>query len=297
MKKVAISGAHGFIGTALCQELIKYGYEPWPLVRRAARIGEIAYDAERGEIESDKLASCGALINLAGKNIMERPWTESFKEAIKKSRVETTSLLAKTMAKLGDGPKVMLSASAFGFYGDCGDRIVDEDAPAGTDFLAEVCRDWEHATLPASNTGVRVVLTRFGHVMGKEGGIYKYAAPWFKRGLGPSFGSGEQYMPMVALDDLLAALRFALENTHLEGPINVVAPEVPTNKEFAQAFAQSFNKSSNIHVPSWALELLGEQGRMLLSSCRAVPRKLEASGFRFHYPNVRAIMEQAKHAS
>lgn len=294
MKKIAISGAHGFVGTALCRELIKHGYEPWPLVRKAARLGEIAYDAERGEIESEKLASCVAVINLAGKNIMERPWTEGFKEEIKKSRVETTLLLAKAMAKLRDGPKVLLSASAFGFYGDCGDRVVDEDAPRGSGFLADVCSDWEQATLPASDAGVRVVLTRFGHVIGPEGGIYKHAAPWFRRGLGPSFGSGEQYMPIVALDDLIAALRFALENAQIEGPINVVAPKVPTNKEFSEAFAQSFAKSSTIHVPGWALELLGEQGRMLLASCRAVPKKLEMHGFSFCYPDVRGIMEHVK---
>lgn len=290
MKKIAISGSHGFIGRALSKALIAKGFEIYPLVRKATEAQDILYDVDKNVIESDKLESLDVVINLAGRNIMDRPWTESFKAELKKSRVQTTKLIARALSKIKKGPKVLLSASAVGFYGDTGDKEIYENAFKGDGFLADLCYDWEQATNDARESGIRVVNMRFALVMGPGGGVYETMKPWFKRGLGLSFGSGTQYMPMVALDDLISAIIFLIYEQNIEGPVNIVAPQIPTNAYFSHALAESFHKSSKFHIPSWILDLLGEQGRMLTCSCRPYPRVLIKNGFHFKHENTHEII-------
>lgn len=298
MKIIAVSGAHGFVGTALKKALNARGYEVWPLVRTSpAKEHEIFYDVEKMIIERKKLAKCDAVINLAGKNIMAQPWTASFKAELRESRLKTTSLIAAALAELNEGPKVLLSASAFGFYGDSGNQEIDEHGAAGEGFLARLCQDWEHASLPAKAAGVRVVTMRFGLVMGREGGMYKNLRPAFKLGMGPMFGSGKQYMPIVDIDDAVAAIIFALEHQNIQGPINVVSPQVATNEALAMAIARAFKHRAWLHIPAWSLELLGDLGRMMLVSCRAVPHVLLAQGFSFSYPNAREIVRHLEESS
>lgn len=292
MKAIAVSGATGFIGSVLCKTLRAQGYEVYSLVRRApANAHEIFYDTKKQIIDEDKLAHCDAVINLAGKNLMAQVWTSSFKKELRDSRIDTTSLIAKTLAELKSGPKVLLSTSAIGFYGDTAEQEIDESALPGKGFLSQLCKDWEKACLPAKNAGIRVVNLRFGLVLGQRGGIYHALRPVFKLGLGPIFGSGKQYAPVVSLDDLIEAIIFILNDEGIKGPINIVSPTPATNKSFANAIANVLKRPRFIFVPTVMLQLLGEQAGMLLDSCRAVPRVLLERGFNFSYTNVREIIE------
>jgi uncharacterized protein (TIGR01777 family) len=227
---------------------------------------------------------------LAGKNIMAGLWTSRFRQELFESRVLSTELIARTMAE--HGPKILLNASAVGFYGDHGFDELDENAPSGVGFLAELCQAWEQATGRAKKAGARVVNLRFGVVMSGHGGTLKRMEPIFKLGLGGPLGSGQQYMPLVDLDDVVAAIIFALNDESIAGPINVVAPEAATNQDFTRMLALKLKRPALLRVPAWGLKLMGEQGAMALSSARVVPKFLLDHGFRFSSLNLIEILNK-----
>ncbi|MCA9507515.1 MAG: TIGR01777 family oxidoreductase [Myxococcales bacterium] len=286
IKIIALSGAHGLIGSQLKKKLEEQDYEVWPLVRSKGRLGprQIAYDYQSNFIEADKLKMCDAVIHLAGKNILSGIWTPRVKKEIFESRVLSTQLIAKTIIE--HGPRVFLCASAVGFYGDSGEKEVDEHAKPGKGFLSTLCQAWEKATASARLAGVRVVNLRFGIVISPRGGMLKQIIPLFKFGLGGRLGAGHQYMSLVDLDDVISAIIFALSEKKMEGPVNVVAPESVTNNEFTRMLGEKFNRSNWLSLPTWFLKSLGEQSTLLLSSTRAVPQKLIDHGFRFSCMNL-----------
>lgn len=293
-KIVALSGAGGFIGTSLREELLARGYEVWPLVRATGGgEGEIFYDYRRKIIDKERLARCYAVIHLAGKNIMSGFWSAKFKKELWESRVDSTRFIASSMAEITSGPKVLISASAVGFYGDTSKNIVDEKTPSGEGFLAELCEAWEKATEPAAEAGIRVVNTRFGVVLGSEGGMLKGLLKLFNIGLGAAIGSGEQYMAVVALEDVVGAIIFALENPTVSGPINVVCPQAINNEKFTDLLAQVFEKKAWLRVPTWVLRSLGEQGGMMLASNKVKPKVLLDEGYDFKFPRVKGILKHA----
>lgn len=278
---IALSGAHGLIGSMLKKKLEEQSFEVWPLVRSKGGVGrgQIAYDYKSGFIEAEKLKECHAVIHLAGKNIFSGLWTARFKRELYDSRVLSTELIAQAMAQYG--PRILLNASAAGYYGDRGDSELDEGSSVGEGFLSELCYAWEQATLPAKKAGVRVVNLRFGIVVSPEGGMIGRLEPLFKAGLGGKIGSGQHYMALVDLDDVVAGIIFALNDNTLSGPINIVAPEALTNKDFTEMLGLKLKRPTWLTVPAWGLRLLGEQGAMVLSSARIYPRVLLEHGFRF----------------
>lgn len=278
--RIAVSGATGFVGSRLVAALKERGYEVAALVRHKSDAPDtIFYDYENRVIESEKLATCSAVIHLAGKNIFGL-WTPTAKHDIYDSRVKSTRFLAHSLAKI-DGPRILLNASACGIYGDRADQKLDETSSLGTGFLAKLCTDWERGTLFAKEAGIRVVKMRIGIVLDKEGGALKAMLPMFKRGLGALMGNGEQYFPYITRDDLVREIIFLLESPTINGPVNCVSYEPTTHGEFARALAGVFGHKVHLRVPSIALKMLGEQGSMLLSSQRVYPNALLDHRFAF----------------
>ncbi|MBI4126427.1 MAG: TIGR01777 family protein [Deltaproteobacteria bacterium] len=270
---IAITGSHGFIGSALCQAL-------------AAR-GDVATRLGRGEVNASNLEGVDAVVNLAGANILGGLWTQRRKALIRDSRVQTTWRLSQTLASMKNPPRVLISASAVGLYGDRGDEKIDEHAPPGSGFLSRVCVEWEEATTPAAKRGVRVVHPRFGMVLGEDGGALKRILPLFKLGFGGKLGHGRQWMSWVYQDDAIAAILFAIDHDVLSGPVNVVAPNPVTNAEFTKALGALVHRPTFFTVPAFAFNLLGSMGReMFLASTRALPRRLQAAGYTFQCPTL-----------
>lgn len=280
--KVAISGASGLIGTSLRALLETGGHEVLPIVRRAPRDGEIGWSPRDGEIDRAALSGVDAVIHLAGESIAQR-WTEAAKARIRGSRVEGTALLAEAIASLDAPPKTFVSMSAVGFYGDTGPLPVDEDAPAGDGFLAEVCRAWEEASWRARDVGVRVVNPRMGVVLSPAGGALAKMKTPFSLGLGGPVGDGAQPMAWVSIDDAIGALYYALLDDALEGPVNVVAPTPVDNETFTNTLGGVLRRPTAFSIPAAAVKLaLGEMGEAtLLGGQRALPTRLEAAGYPF----------------
>ena len=287
--KIAVTGSSGLIGSGLVPALREDGHEVLRLVRRTPRTAdEHRWAPEHRQIDDAVLADVDAVVNLAGVGIGDRRWTARYKRAVLASRVDATCTISQALARVAaDGrARVLLSASAVGYYGDTGDRTVDETSPGGTDFLARVCADWEAATEPAAEAGVRVAMLRSGLVLG-PGGILGRMAPLFRLGLGGRLGSGRQYWPWIALDDEVAAIRFLLTGS-LSGPVNLTAPNPATNAEFTQALAGVLHRPAVLPVPGIALRIaLGEFGPVgVLAGQRAVPAKLLEAGFSFAHPDL-----------
>lgn len=282
--RVVIAGSSGLIGTALVAELRGAGHEVTRLVRRApAAADERRWDPKSGEIDDDALTGAAAVVNLCGTGLADRRWTEERKQALKDSRHPPTEVLAAAVAERGVG--TLVNASAVGYYGDTGYTVVDESAPAGSGFLADLCRDWEAATRPAATAGARVVLARTGLVLTAHGGLLARLRPLFAVYAGGTLGSGRQYMPWITLDDEVAALRFALEHDTLSGPVNLTGPEPVTNTEFTRTLAEAMHRKAPWHVPAFVLQaVLGEMAdEAVLSGQRAVPAALRRAGFRFRH--------------
>lgn len=295
--RILIAGASGFVGTALRSFLEGKGHEVYVLVRHqpsSLQNREIRWNPSQYVIESSQLEGFDAFINLAGENIAEGRWTEKRKQQIHDSRINSTLLLCKTATQLNSPPKTIINASAVGFYGNQGDAVLDESSALGSGFLADVCKQWEEATHSAQEAGIRVVLLRFGAVMGMNGGILKKVVPPFKWGLGGRLGSGQQYMSWIAIDDLLQIIDFCLQNPQLSGPVNVVTPEPVTNLQFTKALGEVVSRPTVLPLPESMVRLIfGEMGdEMILSSARAVPRKLENAGYQFLYPNLRTALQK-----
>ncbi len=296
--RILLSGASGFIGTALGAALRAAGHQVTPLVRtNPAPAGAVSWDPPRGEIDAGALAGCDAAVHLAGEPIAAR-WTAARKQRILESRTQGTRLLAEALAKLTPRPRVLVCASAIGYYGDRGGDALNEDSAPGGDFLAGVCREWEAACAPAAHAGIRVVNLRTGIVLSTKGGALKLMLPAFDFLVGGVLGSGQQWMSWIALDDLLAAYQFALTSDTLSGPVNAVAPNPVTNREFTKTLGRILRRPTIFPVPTFMIGLLfGEMGRsVLLGSQRVEPARLTAAGFRFQYatlePALRHILSQ-----
>jgi uncharacterized protein (TIGR01777 family) len=240
-----------------------------------------------GTIDASALEGVDAVVHLAGENIAQR-WTSSQKAKIRDSRIKGTQLLCETLARLSSPPKVLVSASAIGYYGDRGEQILTEDSPLGRGFLAEVCRGWEAATEPARQRGLRVVPLRFGVVLSPAGGALAKMLPPFRLGLGGMVGSGRQYMSWIALDDVVGAIQHAIVTDTLQGPTNAVAPQAVTNQEFTKTLGKALGRPTVFPLPAFAARLMfGEMAdELLLASTRVQPAKLLGSGYRFRYPEL-----------
>jgi len=292
--KLAISGASGLVGSALIPELEKDGHEIVRLVRNSPKAGEIEWHPNQDEIDPATIDGFEAIINLAGENIAEGRWTEEKKKKIRDSRVNGTHLLSEAMAKAPRKPRVFLCASATGIYGDRGDELLDEQSESGGGFLAGVCREWEKATEPAIKAGVRVVNLRFGPILAPGGGMLDKMLTPFKMGLGGKIGSGKQYISWVAIDDVVAAMKLALQDESIRGPLNVVSPTPVTNEQFTRALGEALSRPTVMAMPAFAARLaFGEMAdEMLLVSQRVVPRKLAAAGFTFHCPELAQALQR-----
>lgn len=284
--RVMIAGASGLIGTSLIPHLRQNGHEVLRLVRREPHApDERGWDPPAGRVQDGAMEGVDAIVNLCGVGIADRRWSGARKQAIKDSRVEPTEVLAASAAA-HDIP-TLINASGINYYGPTGDRQVDETAPVGTGFLAEVCRDWEAATAAAQGSS-RVVLLRTGAVMSPSGGMLGKLRPLFKMMVGGRIGDGRQYLPWISLDDEIGAVTFALEHTELRGPVNFVAPEQVTNAEFTRALGRAVHRPTPFPVPAPALRaLLGEMAdEMVLTGPRAVPGVLTTAGYPFRHPTL-----------
>jgi uncharacterized protein (TIGR01777 family) len=287
---VAITGASGLLGSALRHFLTTGGHRVIPLVRDSRKLGEdgIFWNPAAGEIDRDGLSRADAVVHLAGASIAGGRWTDARKKAIRRSRVQGTDLIARTLAKLSGGPRTLVSASAIGYYGNRGDEIVDETAGPGKGFLAEVVQDWEAATRPAERAGLRVVRLRTGVAISPAGGALGQMLLPFKFGVGGRLGSGRQYFSWVDVDDVVGAILHCLMVPELSGAVNVTAPNPVTNATFTSVLGRVLGRPTVLPVPTLAVKAaFGQLGtEALLWGQRVVPRKLENSGFRFLYEGV-----------
>jgi len=244
------------------------------------------WDPARGEIEIPNNVYIDAVIHLAGENIARARWSKNQKEAILQSRVTGTRLLVDTIIRLQPTPKTLLSASGIGIYGDRGDVLLDEDDQPGEGFLVDVAREWEAATIPASEAGMRVANLRMGVVMSKDGGVLKRLLPLFRCGFGAVLGPGNQYMSWITIYDVVKAIEYILTNEDIQGPVNMVAPNPVSNREFTKTLGRVLHRPAVLKVPSWAIQAVyGEMGKeLLLASTRALPNRLLSSGFDFQFP-------------
>lgn len=287
--RVLISGASGLLGKALTQSLRSDGHETASLVRRAPGKDQVQWDP-RQPLDPAKLNGYDALVHLAGKNIAGL-WTAKFKQEVLESRAVGTRTLATAVAesfRQTGQPRVFVSASGVGYYGNRGDEILTEESAAGSDFLAEVCKQWEAATAPARDAGVRVVNLRIGVVLAREGGALKPMLLPFRLGLGGRVGSGRQWMSWVALDDVIGVMTFVLQNERIDGPVNVVGPSAVRNAEFVKALGRALHRPTIFPLPEFVIRnIMGEMGQeLLLTSARAEPKKLCESGYAFRYANL-----------
>lgn len=285
---IAITGSHGLVGSALVPFFQERGHGVRRLVRGSAGEDEIAWNPSAEFPNARVFAGIDAFVHLAGENIATDRWTDEKKEKIRRSRVLGTGLLCEALARMESPPKVFLSASAVGYYGDRGDEILDESSSAGQGFLADVAREWEEATRPASAAGIRVVLMRFGMILSPRGGALAKMLTPFRLGAGGVIGSGRQYWSWIALDDVLSAIEHLLTISAIHGPVNVVSPHSATNREFTKTLGRVLSRPTLAFVPGFAARLvLGEMAdSLLLTSVRVEPKQLVESGFVFQYPEL-----------
>jgi uncharacterized protein len=290
---VAVSGASGMIGRALTEALERDAVEVRSLVRGRAGTGEISWDPVGGTVDIAALRGVDAVVHLAGEPIGER-WTEERKRRIMESRRDGTRTLATALASMEQPPSVLVSPSAVGYYGDRGDEILREDSGPGSDFLARVAQEWEAGLKPAEDAGIRVVRLRFGVVLSSGGGALERMLPPFRLGAGGRLGSGRQWMSWVTLDDVIGAIRFAMDRSELRGVYNTVAPEPVTNGEFTRVLGSVLGRPAFFQVPAMALRLaFGEMAEAtLLASQRVDSTKLREAGYTFRH----ARLEEALRA-
>ncbi len=292
--RIAISGSTGLIGRRLCETLKSRGDEVVPIVRRAAIDSEISWDPSAGQLDAKQLIGIDAVVNLSGAGIGDRRWTTSYKRIVLESRTFTTELLSTRLAEVraDGGPSRLLSGSAIGFYGARGDEVLDEASATGDGFLAEVCREWEHATAPAEEAGVSVAHLRTGIVLSPKGGALKKLLPLFKLGLGGRMGSGNQWQSWISIDDEVAAIIHLL-TSDLVGPVNLTAPTPVTNSEFTTTLARAVRRPALFPVPGFGPKiLLGSElaEALLLTGQRVHPTALQGNGFSFNHPDLAAAL-------
>jgi uncharacterized protein len=298
--RYVIAGSSGFLGTALREAFARDGHEVVRLLRGdSPSPADSRWDPSSGQVDLDVIASADVVVNLAGAPLA-RPWTASQREAIRKSRVDTTSTLARAVADVGGGP-ALLAQSAIAAYGsDRGDTVLEESTPAeGGGFLHGVVREWEAATAPAEEAGARVCHLRTGVVIDRRGGPLPLMLPAFRLGLGGPIGSGDQYFSVISLADWVGAVRFLAAGGEqgegdAAGDFNLTAPLPPTNEEFTKALGAKLHRPTRLRVPAFALQkTLGEVSGEILGSLRVVPAALESTGYRFEHRNVGAILDAA----
>lgn len=279
------------IGGELIPTLEAKGHQIFKVSRREPKTKqEIQWDPYGGftDTEFEKLEGTEAVIHLAGESIADSNWDDEKKRRIRKSRVDGTKTLVRALGKTFEPPKIFISASATGFYGDRGDEILTEESDPGTGFLPEVCRDWENAGDEAGKFGARVVHPRIGVVLTKKGGALEKMLTPFKLGVGGTVGSGEQWMSWIAIDDLIKVFHFVLENEEMSGAVNATAPNPVRNEEFTKKLGEALNRPTILPVPAFGIKFLfGEMGeKLLLEGNRVIPRKLEETGFEFDFPDL-----------
>ena len=284
---VAIAGSSGLIGSALAAALRAADHPVLRIVRRApANSEELHWNPESGEFDADALSDVDTVVNLCGINLGQRRWSGAFKQTLRDSRIAPTEVLAG--AVVDAGVETLINASAVGYYGNTKDRVVDENGRTGSGFLAQLCEDWEAATLPAQYGGVRVVLARTGLVLAAAGGVLRRMRPVYSTGLGSRLGSGRQYMSWISLEDEVRALLFAISNPSLSGPVNLTGPAPVTNAEFTTALGHAINRPTPLTMPGFAVRAafgeFADEG--LLTGQRAIPSALERAGFQFHHNTI-----------
>jgi uncharacterized protein (TIGR01777 family) len=295
--RVLVSGSTGLLGSALVPRLRLEGHEVVRLIRRPAPLGpfEVFWDPAAGRLDAGSLEGVDAAVHLSGENLAAGRWTGARKRLLRASRLDTTRLLAETLGRASRKPKVLISASAVGYYGDRGDEPLAESASPGSGFLATLCRDWEAAAAPAAEAGIRVVTLRSGIVLSASGGALTAMLPIFRLGLGGPIAGGAQWLSWISLPDILRAVEHVISHGSIRGPVNAVSPEPARSRDFARALGRVLGRPAILPVPAPALRLLyGEMAReTLLSSQRAVPERLTRSGFEFAYPGLEPALRHA----
>lgn len=293
--RILITGASGFVGRALTAKLEGEGHEVWRLTRHPQSAKDLRWSVDSGSLDLSNVPPFAAVVHLAGENVAGGRWSERRKAEIMNSRVRGTRLLCETLAGLALKPETLLSASGISYYQSDEERIHDETSPLGRGFLAEVCREWEAATEPASSAGIRVAQLRIGIVLGPEGGALAKMLPAFRLGMGGRLGHGRQRMSWVSLDDLLGIIGFLLSRAELHGPFNAVSPTPVTNAEFTQALGRALRRPTMLPVPAWVLRTaFGEMAEpMLLGDLAVMPKRLRDAGFAFRHAALEAALAQA----
>ena len=297
--KILIAGASGLIGRAATASFRAEGHEVFRLVRRqAASSDEVAWYPAAGELPLELCRTADAVINLCGADLAEGRWTTKRRNEIRTSRIDTTQTLAKVFGAPGSGaerrPRVFVSASATGIYGDRGNLELNESSGPGNGFLADLCRDWEGAAMAAAESGARVVCLRFGAILSGEGGLLKRITPFYRAGLGCPLGTGHQWISWIEIEDAVGAIRQALADTGLSGPVNVVSPTSVVNAGFTRALGRIFGHQLPMPIPRFMLRILFGTlaDEILLASAHVVPAKLIRSGYPFRYPKLEDALYQ-----
>jgi len=298
--KILVAGGTGFIGQAVTSLLGTCGHtltvlsrNPQPARGRLPGTEILPWDGKSVGPWRSALDNCEAIINLAGVSIGASRWSSSFKEKVVASRVHSTTVLLEASAAARHGPKVLVNASAVGFYGHVPAGEVSESSPPGNDFLAETCRQWERSAMRAGEIGIRVVLMRTGFVIGRSAPAFRKMMMPYRFFAGGILGAGTQWFPWIHIDDVAAAYRFAVENEEIHGPVNVTAPNPPTSAEFSRTLGKILGRPAWLPVPSWGLRIvLGEMSDLLLKGQRAVPQKLLAHGFSFRFPDAESALKE-----
>jgi uncharacterized protein len=291
---VLVTGSRGLIGPALIDELRASGHRPLRLIRSESAPGDdvVRWDPDAATIDAAAIEGVGGVVHLAG-HLIGRPWwTAGHKARVLDSRVRGTRLLAETLAGLANPPRVLVSASAVGFYGDRNGEELDESSPSGTGFVAEVCRQWEGSTAPAAEAGIRVVVTRSGIVLSEKGGALPPMLLPFRLGLGGRIGAGRQYWPWISLDDEVGALTHLLTSA-LKGPVNLVAPQATTNADFARVIGRVLRRPAVVPAPALFVKIAAGPemaNEMMLLSQRVVPRRLMKDGFTFKHETLESAL-------
>ena len=282
--KVVISGASGLVGGALARHLEANGHDVWRLVRRTPNRNEVYWNIDEQRVETTALTGADVVVHLAGEPIAGARWSTEKKRRIKDSRVLGTRLLVRELSGLSSPPRVLISASAIGYYGNGGDAELTESSPPGRNFLAEVCTAWEAETEEAAKAGIRVVNLRVGIVLAKNGGALKAMIPAFRLGLGGPLGDGQQWISWIALDDLVRAIVHCMDTESISGPVLGVSPNPVRQVDFARALGRAVRRPSFMPAPRMALKMMmGEMGQqLLLDGQRCVPQRLQDTGFKWH---------------
>lgn len=290
--RIVVSGASGLIGQELCRHLRTGGHEVVTLVRRPVRSAqEVRWDPSSGALDPTALGHVDAAVNLSGAGVGDKRWTPQYRDLILSSRVDTTRTLVGALTRLESPPQVLLNASAIGVYGDAGSTVLTEESPAGEGFLADVVQQWERATEPAAQAGIRVATLRTGLLANPEGGAFGRLLTIFKLGAGGPLGSGRQWWSLISMPDEIAAVEFLLTRP-VHGPVNLTCPEPAQNVVVSKALGRALHRPALVPVPAVALRIaLGEFASEILASQRVVPAKLLDAGFTFRHRDATAVLE------